>query len=151
MKRWIAGLVTMLFVLGMAWIPAMAEEPTSAPAGADSAMQQETEMYMGPPPEYLEASKPPEWPKGSKVTAIKIEANRVKVAWSRAIDSGDDLYQYWILVNGKQIGEVKKSLRSYVIKGLKPNTVYKIQIAAVDGFGNASDLGPKMTVKTKRK
>lgn len=64
--------------------------------------------------------------KPSGVRVSSVSRSTVKVTWNRV--AGADYYR--IYINGANRGSADKGITSYTVTGLKPNTAYKVSVAA---------------------
>ncbi|GGO80066.1 fibronectin type III domain-containing protein [Wenjunlia tyrosinilytica] len=81
---------------------------------------------------------------GPKAKASRITTNAALLKWQPV----DSARSYDVRLNGRSIGKFTST--AVLVKGLKPDTSYKVTIVVRDSGGHASKPGPATTFRTKK-
>lgn len=83
---------------------------------------------------------PPVWPDEASIMPSAIGPNSMIITWPEAIDNSNFIKEYRITVNGGSPIRVPGDTTSYKLTGLVKDTLYNIEIVALDAKNNKSEI-----------
>lgn len=83
---------------------------------------------------------PPEWPDEAVITPSVIGPNSMVLTWPEATDNSNFIKEYRITVNGGSPIRVPGDTTSYKLTALAKDTLYNIEIIALDAKNNESEV-----------
>lgn len=88
----------------------------------------------------------PSWGAEERLTA-DVGATMIDVDWPGAKDDGG-VVAYALYLDGTHLATIDPAERDWTISGLDPNTIYELDLFALDAGGNVTQLPPTLFVRT---
>ncbi|MFC3343183.1 fibronectin type III domain-containing protein [Paenibacillus abyssi] len=89
----------------------------------------------------------PTWPKTRLLTYSSLTDREVTLQWTQAEDN-IGVTGYRIYQNNSLIASVDGNVYNYSVSNLEADQSYSFRVEAVDAFGNSSNTGPSISVRT---
>lgn len=91
---------------------------------------------------------PPTWPSSAALIADNIGARFVDLDWPGANDD-TGVVAYALYLDGDHVATIDPGIRDWAVTNLHPNTVYELDLFALDAGGNAMQLPQTLAVRTR--